>query len=213
MSGENNWVADYEKEKKILKTTSSSSSSSSAVSTFLPPGVTLGDVRNSKTQIYELDEMIKRTKDQKKSIKESVPPGIVGEEEEEGLPPGMTEKARMIRKSTRHSVDLMEIPSCPEEKEEIEEQQRTRRTKPLRPSVTKQKAKEMFTFMRNQTRRLFEPLRKSGVFRDQTDVMLEMDIHNEMSVREFWITVAAYVGSNALTFFIIWLCAEYVLWA
>ena len=161
--------------------------------------------------------MIKRNKEQKKSIKESVPPGVVVEDDDEGLPPGMTEHARMIRKSTRHSVDLMEIPSCPEEKEELEEEesspQRTRRTKPLRPSVTKQKAKEMFTFMRNQTRRLFEPLRKSGVFRDQTDELLENDIHNEMSVRDFWITVAAYVGSNALTFFIIWLCAEYVLWA
>ena len=211
MSGDSNWVADYEEQKKkVLK---KSETTDSIVSTFLPPGVTLDTVRNSKTQIYELDEMIKRNKEHKKSIKESVPPGVVVEEDDEGLPPGMTEHARMIRKSTRHSVDLMEIPSCPAEKEEIEEQQRTRRTKPLRPSVTKQKAKEMFTFMRNQTRRLFEPLRKSGVFRDQTDEMLEMDIHNEMSVREFWITVAAYVGSNALTFFIIWLCAEYVLWA
>ena len=62
------------KRKKVLK---KSETTDSVVSTFLPPGVTLDTVRNSKTQIYELDEMIKRNKEQKKSIKESVPPGVV----------------------------------------------------------------------------------------------------------------------------------------
>ena len=215
MSGDNSWMKDFEDHKKTLDR----SDTSSTVSSFLPPGVTLETVKSSKTQIYEFNKLFNKnnnTEEERETKQESVPPGILGGEPDG--PPGMSNsqsdrdamKNRLSRRSTG-GESLCEIPSVPDNHDEASPE-RTRRTQPLRPSVTKQKAKEMFAFMRNQTKRLFEPLRKSGVFRDQNEEMLEMDINNDISSREFWTTIAAYVGSNALTFFIIWLCAEYVLW-
>jgi len=231
MQGDNNWLHDFEnsKQKKSLERTETSST----VSSFLPPGVTLETVKNSKTQIYQLDAMLNSKhdgcrdleddilEDEEVKVQESAPPGLISRGDEEKTV-DMTEeerrrnnrmKERLSRSSTRGS--LMEIPGlAPDVKDEEKEMiQRTKRTKPLRPSVTKKKAKEMFTFMRNQTRRIFQPLRKSGVFRDRNEEQLEMDIVNEMTNSELWTTVAAYVGSNAVTFFVIWLCAEYILWA